>query len=93
MADYRLQIVTQQKTVFDQKVTATTLPGEGGFFGVLAHHAPIVAVLKDGPVDIRQGNNTQRVQITGGFFEFEHNHGTLLADELEGLEAPAEEED
>ncbi len=93
MADYRLQIVTQQKTVFDQQVTATTLPGEDGFFGVLAHHAPIVAVLRDGTVDIRRGNNTQRVQITGGFFEFEHNHGTLLADELTGLEVEEDEEE
>jgi F-type H+-transporting ATPase subunit epsilon len=93
MADYRLQIVTSQKTVFDEKVTATTLPGEQGFFGVLAHHAPIVAVLKNGPVDIRQGNNTRRVTITGGFFEFEHNNGTLLADELFGIEEKDDEEE
>ncbi|MCC6545999.1 F0F1 ATP synthase subunit epsilon [Candidatus Sumerlaeota bacterium] len=90
-AEYRLQIVTQQKTVFNQMVTSTTLPGEDGFFGVWAHHAPIIAVLKAGAVDIRRGSQTQRVQITGGFFEMESNRATLLADSLTGIVEQSEE--
>ncbi len=87
MADFRLQIVTQQKTVFDRNVTALTMPGEEGFFGVLANHAPIIAVLKAGPMDIRIGTEVTRVKLGGGFFEMESNKATLLADSLEGLKA------
>ncbi len=91
MADFRLQIVTQQRTVFDKSVTALTMPGEEGSFGVLANHAAIIAVLKAGPVDIRTGTQTIRVQIGGGFFEMDHNRATLLADSLDGLAEDAEE--
>ncbi len=94
MADFRLQIVTQQKTIFDKNVTSLTMPGEEGSFGVLAHHAPIIAVLKEGPVDMRINSNVRRFSISGGFFEMENNKATLLADSLEGLaEAEVSEED
>jgi F-type H+-transporting ATPase subunit epsilon len=92
MADFSLQIVTQQKTVFNQSVTALTMPGEDGSFGVLAHHAPIIAVLKAGPVEIRVGSTVLKVEIGGGFFEMENNKATLLADSLTGLKTADEEE-
>lgn len=90
MADFQLQIVTKQRTVFNQQVTSLTMPGEDGFFGVLAHHAPIISVLKAGPVDIRIKSTVTRVDISGGFFEMEDNRATLLADDLTGLESPDE---
>lgn len=87
MADFQLQIVTAQQTVFDDKVTALTLPGEDGYFGILAHHAPIVAVLREGQVTIRRGSREEFVTITGGFVEMSNNVATLLCDELTGLES------
>lgn len=87
MADFRLQIVTKQRTVFDQNVTSLTMPGEEGFFGVLAYHAPIISVLKEGNVKMRRGLNEEEFHITGGFFEMERNVATLLADEVRGLES------
>lgn len=86
MADLRLQIVTSQRTVFDENVTALTLPGEAGYFGILAHHAPIVAVLQKGNVTIRRGSREDRLGISGGFLEMSNNVATLLAQELTGLE-------
>jgi len=87
MADFRLQIVTSQQTVFDEPVTALTLPGEEGYFGILAHHAAIVSVLGPGTVTIRQGVREEFVTITGGFVEMSDNQATLLADGLKGLES------
>jgi F-type H+-transporting ATPase subunit epsilon len=92
MAEFRLQIVTQQRTVFDRSVTALTMPGEDGSFGVLANHAPIISVLKGGPVDIRINSDVTRIRIGGGFFEMESNKATLLADGLEGLTIKDEDE-
>ena len=91
MADFRLQIVTQQRAVFDKQVTSLTMPGEEGSFGVWANHAPIIAVLRDGPVKIRQGNKITEITIGGGFFEMESNSATLLADSLEGLQVEESE--
>lgn len=92
MADFRLQIVTAQSTVFDESVSAVTLPGEEGFFGVLAHHAPIVAVLRDGPVTIRRGTKEQILRIDSGFLEMSSNVATLLAEGLKGLDLPTKEQ-
>ncbi len=89
MADFRLQIVTSQRTVFDESVTALTLPGESGYFGVLANHAPIVSVLKAGKVTIRRAAKEDEVEIFGGFLEMSNNVATLLAEEIKGMETVA----
>jgi F-type H+-transporting ATPase subunit epsilon len=92
MANFQLQIVTQQKTVFDQEVTALTMPGEDGSFGVLARHAAIISVLKEGTVKLRTGQMVQELEIGGGFFEMENNKATLLVDWLKGLKNEGNEE-
>lgn len=92
MANFQLQIVTQQKTVFDQEVTALTMPGEDGSFGVLARHAAIISVLKEGIVKLRTGQMVQELEIGGGFFEMENNKATLLVDWLKGLKNEGNEE-
>ena len=91
MAKFRLQIVTQQRTVFDRDVDSLTMPGEEGSFGVWANHAPIIAILKEGPVDIRIASQESRYQIAGGFFEMEDNKATLLVDGIEGMTIEEEE--
>lgn len=93
MADFRLQIVTQQQTVFDDRVSAATLPGEEGSFGVLANHAPIISVLGKGKARIRQGSSEFDFTIGGGFFEMESNSATLLADDLQGLDIKTGEDE
>jgi F-type H+-transporting ATPase subunit epsilon len=85
MADFRLHIVTAQRVVFDEPVTSLTLPGEQGYFGLLAHHAPIVAVLGEGKMTLRRGSREDEARIKGGFLEMSDNVATLLLDELEGL--------
>lgn len=92
MADFQLQIVTQQRTVFDRKVTSLTMPGEEGFFGVWANHRAIIAVLKEGPIDLRVGSQTSRYTIGAGFFEMENNKATLLVDSIDGLAVEDDEE-
>lgn len=87
MADFQLQIVTRQEAVFDEPVTALTLPGEDGSFGILAHHAPIVSVLRAGSAVIRQGIREQTIRIGGGFLEMSNNRATLLCHDLQGLES------
>lgn len=85
MADFRLNIVTAQRTVFNEDVTALTLPGEQGYFGLLAHHAPIVAVLGPGTMTVRRGNRVDDATISGGFLEMSNNVATLLIDDITSL--------
>ena len=82
MADYQLKINTQEKKVFEGAVTSLIVPGSEGYLGVLANHAPLLALLGQGKLTIRKGAETSEFQISGGFLEVHHNQATILADSL-----------
>jgi F-type H+-transporting ATPase subunit epsilon len=48
MATFHLTIVTPAGKPFDGDSEALSAPGEEGSFGILAHHAPMIAGIKQG---------------------------------------------
>lgn len=82
MADYTLEIFTQEKKAFSAQVTAITLPGEDGYLGVLAHHAPLITVLGAGKLTVRQGTQLTEFHLAGGFLEVHDNVATILTERL-----------
>lgn len=82
MADYLLQIYTQEKKQFEGEVTAITLPGEDGYLGILANHAAIITNLGTGKLTVRKGNDITEYRISGGFLEVHRNKATILAESL-----------
>lgn len=82
MADFHLQIYTQEKRVFEGEVTSLVAPGAEGYFGVLAQHAPLLALLGEGKLTVRKGSDTTEYKISGGFLEVHQNRATLLADQV-----------
>ena len=84
MADFRLQIYTQEKLVYDGQVTSMIVPAATGYLGVLAHHAPLVALLGEGTLTIKHPPADEvQMHVSGGFLEVRNNVATLLADSLE----------
>jgi F-type H+-transporting ATPase subunit epsilon len=81
-ATFKLQVFTQEKKVFDGEVTSIIVPGEDGYFGVLAHHAPLVGTLGKGVLTIKGGAREDLFKISGGFIEVHDNLATLLVDDL-----------
>ncbi len=79
---FRLQVFTQEKKVVDENVTSVMLPGEDGYFGLLADHAPLIAALGQGSLTIKTDAGERQVQISGGFCEVSNNTATILADSL-----------
>ncbi len=66
---FNLQIVTPEREVFSRAVRQVTLPGMEGQFGVLRGHAPLVAALNSGMVEVWDEQNEElRMAIGGGFF-------------------------
>ena len=61
MSTYLLKILTHSEKIYDSKVVSTTVTCENGQLTILAKHAPMVALLKEGPVIIR----TEQETITG----------------------------
>ena len=68
MADrIKIELVTPSEMVFNDSADMVIIPGSEGFFGVLPRHAPILANLKRGKLDVyNNGSITRRFFIDGG---------------------------
>jgi len=81
---YRFKILSPKKQVLDADVVSIVAPGELGYFGVLAGHAPFISMMKEGDVEVRfAGGEEKRFRITGGIFRVEKNAAVLLAESAE----------
>jgi len=86
VATLRLEIVTAEKTVFSDDVTAVVAWGVEGQLGILPHHAPLMTMLRPGDLTIRKGNEEQYLAISGGFLEVRPDKVIILADACERAE-------
>lgn len=76
---FTLQIVSADRSIVNEQVDEVQVPGAEGYFGVLAGHTPLLALLGTGELWFRQGNETHFVSISGGFAEVQPDRVTLLA--------------
>jgi len=96
MAQIRCEVVTAERTVFEDDVDMVIAPGTQGELGILPHHAPLMTALTYGELTIRrEGQDDEFIAIGGGFLEVGPDHVTILADSAERAdeidEARAEE--
>jgi F-type H+-transporting ATPase subunit epsilon len=78
---FKLIIVTPEKKIYDGEVTSIIAPGDLGYLGVLADHAPLITSLKQGNLEITDPSGEKNTMvITGGFMEVVKNTVTILAD-------------
>lgn len=83
-ATFRIEVLTAERVVLDEDVVALQACGTEGFFGVLAHHAPLTTTLAAGPLTLRYLGGRQLVlRLSGGVFEVAGNHAVVLADAVE----------
>ena len=86
-AMFHLSVITPTRTLLDEEVTSIIVPGSEGYFGVLAHHAPLIAALAPGRLTVKTAAEETKVYaLSGGFLEVSHNKAILLADAMETLE-------
>jgi F-type H+-transporting ATPase subunit epsilon len=88
MATFRFELASPERLVFSGAVEHVVVPGAEGEFGVLAQHAPFVAMLRPGILKIL-GASEQRFVVRGGFAEVNPQGLTVLAD----FAAPVEQVD
>jgi F-type H+-transporting ATPase subunit epsilon len=89
---FRIDILTPDETYFAGEVLSLMIPGAAWPFGVLLNHAPMVAPVSKGRVEMLMGDRTKRAYaIEGGFFEVAYNQATLLTEKITPLDlAPSE---
>ena len=79
MATFHFDLVSPEQLVFSGEVEHVVVPGTEGEFGVLAGHAPLIAMLRPGVVKIL-GPDEQQIVVVGGFAEVSPEGLTILAD-------------
>lgn len=82
----RCEIVSQDRTVFQDDVDIIILPGVAGEMGILPHHAPVLTILKYGVIKIRKGGKEEMFAVAGGMAEVQPEIVTILADAAENIE-------
>src|SRR5437763_11149039 len=85
MATFHFDLVSPDRLVFSGEVEHVVVPGTEGKFGVLAHHAPLIAMLRPGILRIL-GAEEQQFLVVGGFAEVSPEGLTVLADRAMPLE-------
>ena len=80
MATFHFELVSPEKVAFSGEVDQVDVPGAEGDFGVLAGHAPLVAMLRPGIMTVHANGEKQQVVVLGGFAEVGPTGLTVLAD-------------
>lgn len=79
----KVEIITPERIVFGADVEFVVVPGEEGYLGILANHAPMVAALKIGVMKVVEDKQEIKMAISGGFMEINQNKLVVLADTAE----------
>ncbi len=83
MATFRLEIVTAERMVYSDDVTALIAWGVEGQLGILPHHAPLMTMLQPGDLLIRKDKEEEILAVSGGFLEVRPDKVIVLADACE----------
>ena len=81
-----LTIVTPERPVVHQSVLSVSVPGEGGYLGILPGHAPLLSELKPGELSYTVESTTHYVAVSWGFVEVLPDRVTILAQTSERAE-------
>ena len=86
-AVFNFKILTPNKKELDGKVASIIAPGEAGYLGVLANHAPLITTLTRGDLTVRtQDQRVRNFRIDGGILKVARNEVVLLTESIEELD-------
>ena len=88
MPSFNVSVVTQVKKILEQEAGYLRLRTSEGDIGILPNHAPFVAELSMGKMEIESPNKDRRdiYFLSGGFLEISDNQATIIADEIFPIE-------
>jgi F-type H+-transporting ATPase subunit epsilon len=82
----QLEIVTPDRQVVHESVSAVTIPGKSGYLGILPGHAPLLSELKAGEVVYTRHDAAHYLAVSWGFAEVLPNRCIILVQSAERAE-------
>ena len=83
MASFDVSLVTPDGPVFEGEVEMLIVPGADGEIGVLARHAPLIAMLNAGStrIHVERDGEVHEFATGPGFFKVEQDRALALVDD------------
>jgi F-type H+-transporting ATPase subunit epsilon len=78
---FDLSLVTPEGAVYEGEAQMLIVPGAAGEIGVLARHAPLVAMLQAGEIRIKAGGQWQSFAAGPGYFKVQQDRAIALVDD------------
>jgi F-type H+-transporting ATPase subunit epsilon len=82
----QLSVVTPDRQVVQESVDAVTVPGKGGYLGILPGHAPLLSELTIGELDYSHQGAKRSLAVCWGFVEVLPDRVIVLAHTAERAE-------
>lgn len=82
---FKISILTRDKTIFEGRTSSLVAPGEAGYLGILANHAPLATNLIPGKITfVKESGEREAIHSRGkGFLNVLKNDVTLLLDSVD----------
>ena len=78
---FDLSLVTPEGAAYEGEAEMLIVPGAAGEIGVLARHAPLVAMLRAGEIRVRTGGEWQAFAAGPGYFTIKQDRAIVLVDD------------
>jgi F-type H+-transporting ATPase subunit epsilon len=89
----KVSVISPEHVLFDGEADSVIAPAFDGEVGILAHHAPLVALLGEGTVRLKGGaGDGRRFTLKGGFLQVADDVVRIIAEsasEADGSEHAA----
>ncbi|MDP3995431.1 MAG: ATP synthase F1 subunit epsilon [Patescibacteria group bacterium] len=86
MQSLTLKLITPARTVLEEEAEEVVAETQDGQITILAHHSPLVTILKPGALLVRAKGRERAIAVAGGVIEMSENTLTILADTAEHAE-------
>ncbi len=84
---FQFELVSPERQLLSEAVTAVNVPGSEGYFTVMANHAPVMTTVKPGIViATMEGGAEKKIFVLGGFADVNAKGLTLLAEHATAVE-------
>ena len=74
-------LVTPEGAAFEGEAEMLIVPGAAGEIGILARHAPLVAMLKAGEIRVKAGGDWQAFAAGPGYCKVQQDRALVLVDD------------
>jgi len=81
-----LEVITPERSVYEDDVDMVIAPGSEGSLGILPHHAPLFTTLGPGEFRVKKGGVEEVLAVFGGFMDVRANRVVVLTDAAEHVE-------